>query len=1650
MNLENNVTAADTVRMQAGGQSLFDRSSDALLYGGGAAVLSGLTGIANSVISVGNMLGANVEEFDNAKILGDIDRDWANYYSAHKEGIDTLGFVGASFIPGTLAVKGLRLAQTGKSLGAFRSALGYTVNKQEALLSAGFNELASQGGGMFARTNWNKLGIIAAGAGQAALETATFEAAASLTMFKSPFLEKEEFGNVAFDIAKTSLVGGVLGGAFTGLFANKIFKDAGKLVEGVSRRYDSVATLQKQGMLFGDEAYSVIDEALKVPKTVAEIDRIVPFKYNLNGKEVETTLDIGNMLDKKAKATYDKALEMFRGALTNVVKSDPTVGSPLASGLLQIVAQHSSDMPAARKGVGNLLFNLRDAAGLYTDEAIDFSREVVYVTPGVTITGTNELKAVFAGTRATTADRAFRISGPLEDAKVAVVGTHAATKAAAFADKYDVFVDKAGRLEFNPASKIFVPTVNAEQDAKLIYNPYTQNIAESAVPTVADVATGAKKLTVTNSGVTSGNYNFEFGVTIKDTEKMTPVRVTARHVWASDFSNFTSKTISPDDFSLLDRLHQAPAYLKAEGLSIAGETEAAWKSNFDGWLLHRKLEKAQEIFNNPELKGMDLREIAMRLNVDTNWLEAAQAAEFQASAMAKVSGMSRDLNSWRVRENIVLTYDRQSIEHMKATGFDPQSSIAYSQRVKEASEYAQRAGAYALGKDFEKFLVYDAEQLLRQADQTGVGATAAGFANAGYEDRLRMFVQDTGRNVHLVGEAWAEQASTKLKSVAEALMDSRDASNQFVALRTRLQLTPELMTLMPGQNAIVDLASFKKWNTMSGVDKLQFGFKQRIDVMPEVYDFLRTHHELHATQLDKRTALANAQGTPLHWDMGALYLPPIDTRRTPYFAFVRPLEGKLFGSQEVAMITARDADELQRLADSLPKSEYQVLFKADTEAFHKASGDYDFAKALNQPSLDPYLRKQGKLGDFLPSFDIKAHVEDFLRYHNNKGKDLVRESVQVLNGQLFNELQFLSSQATKAQTSKFSFLGKVAQRNVVDPFGDYVRTALDISKKAEYTLWNQMNEFVDAVGTRAYRAIETIHQDALANKMSWEEANQHMEALGVRGPFTGPEMFAAAQVGNDRNLIKEGIGKAHSILSNFGLRFDVANSLIQIISTPILTAVEVSSIRQAVKNDPKLAGMLAELEHVKAPDGTLVPSSLKLMGRAVKNYWGAEGKMLADRYKEIGAIRGMAQQHYEMIDDMSSWNKVSASEWNKKLDKWTETISTATGNNFSEEFTRFVSADVMRQIAQPLVEAGKMSEKEQNALIAIFTNRVQGNYIASQRPIMFQGTLGSALGLFQTYQFNLFQQLFRHIENRDTRTLAVATAMQGGLFGLSGLPLFEAVNTTLLGNASMNQGHKDIYSTVMSSLPKEIGDWVLYGTPSAFPLFSDKAPAFYTRGDLNPRYASVIPVSPMDLPAVQLGQRLVNTVTGFAKNIVNGADLSSAFLHGLEHNGISRPLAGIAQVAQGYRTTADGSIVASNDIASISTFTRLLGARPMDETIALNERYRLTAYKANDKARIEELGIVVKDKMRKGTLMDDDVHDVMSKFAAGGGRIEGFGQAMQRWSRDATRSSVNTMMHAQRTSYGQRMMEVMGADPLEDFTDRSNLPGNSGQQPPQQ
>lgn len=1648
------LSATDTANIQAGGRSWVEKVGDALTKGTGGALVSGWSALYNTGVDGYNYFGGHAERMDTARTLTEFDTRWGQYYKENAQVIDTVGFIGGSIIPGGLAVKGLNAYRRGTAAGAFGRALNYTAVRQQFYLDRALADLATEGGTVFTRLNKNKLASMGWGVADNVLQTAAFEIAAASAMKASPLLDEQSWSDISWDIVKTSLAGGVLGGGIEALFTNRIYKDATKLIDSKQRKYDTFSTLKDMGLQYGDEAFSAMDSLFKLPKEVLENDKLLKFTYRLNGATRETTLDTSNLLDKALQRTVRSAMQEFEGTLTRSMGGDVTTGQPFARAMLKLVqegkAAGKSDNDI-RERLGDYLFNLKSVAPI-GDNATTFEREVVFLNPKASIK--DGIGKAFSTARTPGGDKSYRIVGDMGAMKLAALGIDADTQKAAWDAGFDMVLKTDGTLAVNPASRIIRPTPDPiTGPINAFFNTKTGAVTPEVVPTIADIATKEAPLVI-GSKVAAGNRQFQFS-TNTFADPSDSVEATARHLWASTLQTIGGK-VSARDISVLERLRINPEAAAPDLVLVLDDvgTEISWselyrQSNFDNWLMNRKLLMLQDELE----KGTpNVRELAYRLNVEQKWVEDAIAAEFNPTthtftngAPDLMQGAFRSLDEYAERENVILRYN-----HVEDSGGGFVTGLqAYHTRVKLAQEQTKNASKAVLGDDFDLLLDVDSATLSGLADRRGSGASLFGFANADYGDTLRMWAQDTGKNVHLIAQRRTNAALTAIQPQLAAIKNEPRAAAELAAVVNRLRRSPEKYVLAPEDYGfpagyVLDREIFKlrttdpqafaaiKEQALSGTQGNLKAFRVE---NPLVIDFLKQHMALNARRLDEKKVLYNAQGVTTNYDANTLYVPPVDTRKFPYFAFVRPKEGKIFGTSDVSMITARSDAELLKLAEQVGP-DFDVIFKKDTERYFKAKGDYDYQRSINEPTINSELARQGKLGDFAPSLTPEDILEDFVQWHQRQETQLVRDAVSTRYAQTIAELQHLSAEYTKASTSKAEHISKLMGRTIADPFDDYIKTALDVSKRSEFTLLHQANEFVDALGTRAYRAVEGAFLDARKGEMDWNEANALMERYGLGRPYKDAESFFSAQTAADRNLIKTALNKANMLLATVTLRFDWAHSLVNIISTPIMLGTELSAIRRSIEKDPELVGALAELTTTKIPgQAAAVPSMSKLISRGVKNFFSGERNALLDRYQRIGAVKDVLSQYHEMVDDLSILPGLTPSKYAAKVDRWVERSADFFGNNFSEQLTRFVTADVMRQLTEPIVKKGSMSVQEQNAFMSIFVNRVQGNYIASQRPIAFQGTLGGAVGLFQTYAFNLFQQLFRHIENRDLKTVATLGALQTTVFGLNGLPLFEAVNTHLIGNASINDGHRDVYSFATQAAGKEMGDWLMYGTASAFPLFGDKGPALYTRGDLNPRHITVIPVSPLDVPAVDGSIRFVSNLLDTGKKLVAGADLSSALLEGLEHNGVSRPLAGIAQAIQGYSTTSKGSLIsASNDFFSVTNAARIAGAKPMDEAVALNTKFRLEAYKAADRDRLEKLGEVVKTKLRKGQQLSEEEHlDFMASYAASGGRVENYSAAIQRWSRDANESVVNQLAEKHRTPYGQRMIEVMGGERLEDF-----------------
>ena len=240
----------------------------------------------------------------------------------------------------------------------------------------------------------------------------------------------------------------------------------------------------------------------------------------------------------------------------------------------------------------------------------------------------------------------------------------------------------------------------------------------------------------------------------------------------------------------------------------------------------------------------------------------------------------------------------------------------------------------------------------------------------------------------------------------------------------------------------------------------------------------------------------------------------------------------------------------------------------------------------------------------------------------------------------------------------------------------------------------------------------------------------------------------------------------------------------------------------------------------------------------------------------------------------------------------------------------------------------------------------------------------------------------------------------------------------------------------------------MYGAASNAPglLHPDLRVNLFTRGDINPRHVSVIPTSFSEIPLYGATTKFFGNLFSTAKSLnTEGVDVSTAILRGLEHNGLSRPLAGLAQTLQGlnnpdnasFSTSRKGSVVAVNDLISLSNVARLVGGKPLDEAIALDTMYRYKKYDLKDNRRRQALGRAIKTTLYAG--QDPTVEQITAftkAYVEGGGKQENFNKWFMQLYSGANESQINTLQKGLDDPYTRSMQEIMGNEKLRDFTNQ--------------
>ncbi len=1589
----------------------------------GTSIISGANQIYNIPADVGNLFGGDFDRSDTGDVIEAIDSNLGVFYQEHQESVDLVGFMVSSALPGLGGIKILNAGQKSLrgALGAGKfgtntsKALGLLVPDKGAKIAKAIKEV-SNNSAVPNLASRNALRAIGAGVGQNALEALAFETAVTATLFNSPILENQDVGDFVLNVSFGAGVFGIIGGAV----------DATK-----------------------------ISFALKGAANKAAIEAR-PWTF------IEDTA--------KAAKGYEKIALDFE-QLARMPKV-PTAG--LDSSRAEFLKQ------AADTKVATLNGRIREEIGLLSGGDQDVAENLFQLFKG---RSENAQKSAFIGLIETSKmgvkSKAFARHEKLWDK--AMAGKPMTT---AEIEEFATSSIQVGysKLWGEGAGKVFSekPVITAMSDT------LTSASAKIKVTTTS-VKAGAKSWffnTKFNVGKTAGDNRRAWNILIAD-----PLEANARYAWAANLPrlNPTAKTpftVHVNDIPLMEKVFTEVGEEALEHVRFLGLKEGeAIGNNLQDFLGVRKIELANKILRIKGVSPKIQEEIAAIVNVKSSLLSGEVlhdvkstynirdilALQSHAEVYTKllVSQGARKVsdgvvNIWKIPQHVKMTYDSLPFAGINNHVIENMAIIRAQQKL--YTEGLDRASAFILGKDFARFQEIDTPAVRAGAVPSGAGASLFAAESANYGS-LAATVSDIGRVTTDVIRKKVEGIREVLEPLLYKLAQKQEAYIEWSVLQQRVRSIEgeyginvagdalEPVVLLRWRKAVLE-ANETGAKPPARPVLTNPAMEARIELAtPEVRDLARAHIETNGARTNPLAGIRTAQGLDFNRAPDVFYPIPINPKDFPHFAIV--VDESITSGNHSKTLFATTAEELGEQIHKLKQNPHlRVYTKGDAEDYFRRIGQFEQEKTLSSNYLDVEAHRKGISAPFIVATDSKKIVDDMLTWHIQRETSLVREAVLAKYEVQFEELKSLGKDFTDIELSRFDSMTSLefAEESIKNPFGDYIKTALGLSKSEQYPWWTSFNKMADEGVSRVLKRVKNVFREAKTPE-DLTEINRLLDKAGYKGAAYDESMEIFANLGPARGALAKTVQKANSIMATVVLRWDMLNAVNNAVSANVLLGAETRAVVKAIeRGDKEAVGALADLTRIGVPGTShTIFSPMKLIANSIRDFGTNTPKM--QFYRDNGYITSISAQYRNTIEDIAYRPGDSITSWGKQLDKKIFSLKNIgdageflTGNKLAEEFNRFVAADVMKQMTDVAVTRGLMTRKEQLAYINTFVNRTQGNYLASQRPLAFQGPIGQAIGLFQTYQFNLMQQLLRHVGEGHAKDAMTLLALQGTIHGMNGLPAFNAINTHLVGTASGNTSHRDAYDAVYGIAGKQAGDWLMYGLASnAAGLFHpDLKVNLYTRGDINPRHVLILPTDPSQVAIIQASGKMFANIFNTARKLAAGGDISTTLLQGLEHNGISRPLAGIAQTLEGfnnplrasYSTSKKGNVIASNDLLSWANLTRMVGGKPLDEAIALDATYRFKAYGLADAKKRQVLGQAIKTTMIAGQgPTREQIEDFAEQYTAVGGRQEEFNKWFGQLYKTANLSQANKIQQSLRSPFTQSMQRIMGGRELRDFTE---------------
>lgn len=564
--------------------------------------------------------------------------------------------------------------------------------------------------------------------------------------------------------------------------------------------------------------------------------------------------------------------------------------------------------------------------------------------------------------------------------------------------------------------------------------------------------------------------------------------------------------------------------------------------------------------------------------------------------------------------------------------------------------------------------------------------------------------------------------------------------------------------------------------------------------------------------------------------------------------------------------------------------------------------------------------------------------------------------------------------------------------NMVDDAGMLVKnTILGKNNLKEYVGWqNAQNGIQTSIEVAAQTIAKVMDPFVSAvrgkgkSDLEWEQLETMMNEREMFWPFKNldqalaKEKFNVDKLSQAPNMTPRLVALSNSLSATLLLKvMELGQPLVNMLSMPILTS---AAVQRQFKAE-YMGAKLSENFHL---------STTKAMYDGIRYLGNPE---YVNKYKQLGKDRGICDpvvsEVSELIQMTRSFNPgpmqrlENILSYEKGMDishmpladrtaaKFVE--MTSRGAVWSEKATRefaFATGISLAKKAYPdLHDAGVITFARN------FVDTAIGNYNPAQRPVMFQGTIGAAMGLFQTYMVTLGQQIYRKAELRDYKNLMKMALTQSSIFGVKSLPGFNIVSEQI--GEHFSDAHTDLTTGSYKALPEGMADIILYGLPSQL------GPSVYSRGDIQPR----LNLNPGDIEkyaavnilkqAYTLGTDLMGTTKQIGDE---GATLS--FMEALSVQSISRPVARLSELFTGHSVTRNGNEIAGpQEIYSIQgVLARVFATRGLRESKAREAQYLSSMYNTIDAENRNEAMRILKNHIRSGTLTPELVSSINERY----------------------------------------------------------------------